>query len=108
VIDTSNNLSPVQAQTLQTSATAVSHRKTHSQSARTGKESPAASPDSAISNPVSASDKQAACVTLPPISQPQQAYEAMEHARALIQAHARTALLAQANASSQSVERLLS
>ena len=44
----------------------------------------------------------------PLIATEQQAAEATQHARALIQAQAQAALVAQANAGSQSVERLLS
>lgn len=45
---------------------------------------------------------------LPPLIEPQQAFQATQHARVLIQAQARAALLAQANVTSQSAQRLLS
>jgi len=44
---------------------------------------------------------------LPPIEGKDQAAEATQHTRALIQAQPRAAMLAQANSSSQSVQRLL-
>lgn len=44
---------------------------------------------------------------LPPMSDGDQAAAATQHARLLIQAHARLALIAQANSTSQSVQRLL-
>jgi hypothetical protein len=107
VIDTSNNLSSVQGQTLHSRAASVTvaHRKRHAETAPIDNGSSVTATGQA---PIAECDKQNTTVTLPPILEQQQAIQATEHARALIQAQARAALLAQANASSQSVPRLLS
>ncbi|HZR19382.1 MAG TPA: hypothetical protein VFE51_18990 [Verrucomicrobiae bacterium] len=110
MIDTANHLFSVQSQTPHSRAASVTvaDRKRHAQAAPIENESSVTGSGTAGPAPVAEATTRNATVTLPPILEQQQAIQATEHARALIQAQARAALVAQANASSQSVPRLLS